>query len=255
VLKLEAHLMSNRIKHPKTVNDNGEPVGAAPVADRAAELLKEAVANPGAAGIPDEVPEVSGKPLAGIPEESLDPAAGVVGESLDDNPATMTVGLSRPGPQTWLQLFPDMRLRTVMLSVRERREDAPIYYYLAPELRPAVKEQCRDVTVCLAFDVAAEGEFFLWAVVSSERSPYYCALSRALALGEQALQEKVFQFSWSDDARKVKSRQRLRDADDPVAVPPTRPLGVLLEEALGDRIIRSANHPIYYRLTRGSRLP
>jgi hypothetical protein len=113
--------MSNSTRRPKSVkpSDNGELPE-----EQAAEQLREAVDNPGAEGIADEAPEVSDEPPAGIPEESMDPDPGVEGESLDDDPATMSVGLSKPGPYSFIQLFRGMKLRTVMLPYRERRDDS-----------------------------------------------------------------------------------------------------------------------------------
>jgi hypothetical protein len=225
--------------------------------NRDAELLKDAVEHPGSKGIPDEAPEVSDKPNVGIPAESLDAGAEVLGEDLDRDPSTMSVGLDRPGPDSWVHMAIDRMLPVLMFPYKRKRTDAPTYYYIdRGQLRDKVQRRLQLVNVHLLFDVGGEGDAFLWVVPTSEFSPYNAAVNRALSRGKQYVAEHLFNFEYVQNTRKVNLRVRLPLDDDAAVVLPTRETGILLEEALGpERYIRDANHSMYRILTAGSRLP
>jgi hypothetical protein len=218
------------------------------------ELLKEAVANPGTLEVPEQVAPAA-KTVAEIPEASFDPARNAGGKRLDADTATMTPPLDRVRPHGWNQVFPERTLKTVLLPWREQRDDAPTYHYVIPELQGPLKRWLREVRVYLMFDTCGEGQAFLWIVLASANSPYFVAMNQVEAKGPKFLRENLFQFEFRQDSRRVAVSFRPRDPDDPGAVLPSRPVGKLLPEALGpERIITDPAHPVYVKVTAGSRL-
>jgi hypothetical protein len=243
-------------RRAQKIQDNGDDTRhESPAAERDASLLTDAVKNPGTLEIPDEPPRVGSGIVTEIPEESLDGAADATGKSLDRDPAIMTVELSRPGPFSWIRLFPELTHHTVMLPFRAKRDDVPDYHWVTPELRSAFKGRLKNVDVYMCFDVLPPGEPFLWIVPQSERSPYAVAIARALARGDQCIRNNVFQFVYSEeDGRKVHLGERPYEPDDAAVLLPSRPVKVLLPEALGSKIIRTTDHAIYRAVARGNRV-
>jgi hypothetical protein len=243
--------------NPSEPSDKGlpPPDGSPPVTNEDAAALKNAAANPGAVEIADEPPEVSAGPVVEIPAENIDPDGAVSGEPLERDPAVMTVELGRPGPHSWVALFPDRVLRTVMLAHKPQRDGSPTYLWVAPDLRRELKRDLKQVRVYLVFDAGDDGECFLWITPESDFSPYHSAVSQVLAKGDAYVRTRLFRFIYDPAKRKVEVRVRDRTADDPEPVLPSRPLGQLLPEALkAERLITGTNHPVYRALTAGGRL-
>jgi hypothetical protein len=239
------------VEHAEGRPLNGNP----PARDRDGELLKEAVANPGAAEIPDDTLEVTPGPAVEIPEATLDPDGAICGERLDRDPAVMTVELGRPGPQSWVALFPDRVLRTVMLAHKPQRDGSPVYLWVAPHLQRDLKRHLKQVQVFLVFDTGGEGDCFLWVVPESSFSPYYSAASSVLARGNDFVRAKLFCFPYDQARKKVDTQVRNSADDDPPVVLPSRSVGKLLWEALKpERRIENTDHPVYQALTAGRRL-
>jgi hypothetical protein len=253
--------MANRKQKTAAVNPlaNGRDPGTHPPADPstpaedAARLLQEAVNNPGAE-IPEEPPEAPTAHYA-IPEEEPGPADDARGELLDNDPALMTVQLGRPGPQSWVQLSPKLVYRPRLLAYKERRDASAEYFWVPPALRQPLRRWVNPVLALLVFDTAGDGETFLWLVPQSSMSPYYAKISLALSKGERFCADNLFCFEYLRESRRVNLRYTPRTPDDPAAIFPSRPMGQLLYEALGpDRRIESTSHPVYAKLTAGSRL-
>jgi hypothetical protein len=218
------------------------------------ELLKEAVANPGSVEIADERPVMTDT-VVEIPAETLDPPEGVCGQSLSRDANTMVVPLGKPSSHSWVELFADRVLTAVMLPVKQQRDGSPVYYWVAPSLRGLLKRRLRQVQVHLVYDCCGEGDCFLWLIPASEFSPYYAAMSLALAKGDEYLRKNLFQFEYRSDLKKVEVTVRARGIDDPAALLPSRPLTRLLPEALkAERLITSTSHPMYVAMTQGARL-
>jgi hypothetical protein len=221
-----------------------------------AALLKEAVDNPGVAEIPEVVAQPGAGPLLEIPAMDLDPDRGDAGEPLQLDPALMTVAIDRPGPHSWVQLFPDRVLRTVLLAHKPDRNGSPVYHYVTPELQSAVKKDLKQVQIYLVYDTSGPGEAYLWIVPESEFSPYFNAVQQVLARGESIVKDHFVRFVNAEKrGRTCDVRVRPRGPDDPAPVLPSRPISQLLPEALGkDRIISAVSHPVYVSLTAGGRL-
>jgi hypothetical protein len=222
--------------------------------------LREAVEAPGAVEPPAE--EIRERPELG---EDLAPEIGErtlenddPGERITLPPELITVKISRPTPHIFLQFYPDRVLRTALLAYRPSRDSSPEFYFVAEELEKAVSKHLKNVMVLLVSDMDAQGESFLWIVPRSEMSPYYGAISLILGQGEVALKEYVFRVGTPDLKTRTKTcsvHRRRRTQDDPAPILPTRKLGVLLYEALGnDRVIKDKDHPVFQTLTAGSAL-
>jgi hypothetical protein len=191
-----------------------------------------------------------------IPAASLDPCHDADGEPLVLDPALMTVTIDRPGPHSWIQMFPGLVLSTVLLPYKPRKDASPDYHYVISELQPSLLRELKQVQVHLVFDASGAGESFLWILPQTEFSPYYNAVARVLANGDTYLRDHLFRFAKAE-LRKRNCDVRVRDRlpDDLVANLPTRPISRLLPEALKpERIINSTNHPVYVALTAGGRL-
>jgi hypothetical protein len=209
------------------------------------------VQNPGVVEIPDERPEVITGPVIEIPEEHLDTAAGDAGQLLGADPAVLTVALGKPHAYSPIRLFPERRLETVLLDHRETKDGSSVWHYVMPELRKPLKKYLRNVRVELVFDTGGRGEPFLWIVPVSDRSPYYAALSRALSYGKEFVATHKFRFEFVD-VKRVDVHVHDLEPDDPEPVLPSRPLSLLLPEALkAERIIRAPGHPVFHQLTSG----
>jgi hypothetical protein len=233
---------------PATPPDgNGQP-------DRDAALLKDAVANPGGDSIPEE-PLTTGGADIEIPSESISPAAEPRGRRIDNDPATMVVALSKPTPNSWIQLFPDHVFDTVMYAYQPQRNQSPTYYYIEKSLRSVLRQnRFKNVRVHLVYDTNGEGEAFLWLLPLSDRSPYLAAVTEALSHGPKYVADNLFNFDYTFGQSKVHLSAEPRKPTDPVAVLPARPLGRLLREAMGDRYVATTGHPMWPVFTMGRRL-
>jgi hypothetical protein len=247
-------MAKRRIKNsiPATApNNNGDST-----AERDNALLREALAKPGIAEIPPMQITTQRAPVLEIPAASLDPGQGDDGEPLAIDPALMTVPIDRPGPHSWIQIFPEHMLRTVLLPYKPQKDASPEYHFVIPELQPPVQRDLKQVHVHLVFDASGPGESFLWILPESEFSPYYNAVARVLAKGDTYLRDRLFRFAKAElKKRDCDVRVRRRLPDDPDAVLPSRPISQLLPEALKtERIINTTAHPVYVALTAGGRL-
>src|SRR5262245_60366222 len=112
-----------------------------------------------------EIPPEEIRPGAGalliIPEETLDPSADDGGEPLEADPALMTVKLERPAPHSWVRLFPERSMRTVLLAHQPVQGRSAEYDYIAPELRGLVQQHLKPVIVYLEYD-DSNHHSFLW---------------------------------------------------------------------------------------------
>jgi hypothetical protein len=247
--------MTKKTRHEPSVNGSttteaGESIGAA-------AKVRDAVANPGTVEIPEAtIQPQQASPVLEIPESDLDPDANESGEPLEQDPALMTVALDRPGPHSWIQLFPDKILRTVLLGYKAEKNASPVWHYVIPELQKGLQKELKQVRALLVFDASGPGEPFLWVVPESDFSPYFNAIQNCLAKGEAFVKTHLFRFAKAElRKRNCDVRVRARTPDDPEPVLPSRPISKLLPEALKqDRLITSASHPVYVSLMSGGRL-
>jgi hypothetical protein len=254
--------MSQVRKPRKPVNssDNGQPVNPAPESqeEQDARHLKEAVDNPGTVEIPEQTIRTGPPDILEVPAASIDPPADEHGEPLPQNPALLTAAIERPGPQTWVRVYPEPehRLQTVLLAYKKKRNDSPDFHFVVPELQGMVRKHLRQVNVYLVADVAGEGEAFLWIILDSPFSPYHSGMARVLATGNDFINSHVFTFAPVEGKRGVCDiEHRLIKPTDVEPVLPSRPIGVLLYEALkADRRITDTSHPVYVSLTAGRKL-
>jgi hypothetical protein len=223
--------------------------------DRNTALLQEAVDNPGTIQIVEREICTPPVPVLSIPPATLSPELGDNGQPLELDPAVMGAALDRPGPHTWVQVFPDRILRTVLLAYRPRRNGPPDFHYLLPSLQRGLEKDLKQVRVYLLWDASGAGEPFLWIVPESEFSPYHTAMMRVLAKGDAYLKNYLVRFAGLDEGKRTCDiRYRLREPDDPLPILPSRPIEVLLPEALKqERLITSPSHPVYITLTKGGR--
>jgi hypothetical protein len=223
---------------------------------RAARLIQKAVAQPGSAAVPERKIETAAPAVRSVPPRQLGEGGGDEGTFLTPDPATMTVTIDRPNPHSWVRFNTAHVLDTALLAYRERRDGAAEYYFVVSELEPAVLGSLKQVKVALVFDTAAQGDCFLWIVPATPFSPYFCAMAFILAQGGEALGAGEYLVQAPvKRSQGCKVKHRLNDPDSPLTVWPSRPLGVLLYEALSpDHVIADPSHPIYRRLTTGRTL-
>jgi hypothetical protein len=216
--------------------------------------LREAMNTPGVVEITETPIEPKAGPVLEIPEASLD--AGEGGDPLDQDPALMSVAIDRPGPHSWVQIFPDKVLRTVLLAYKPDSNGSPEFHYIVPELQKGLQKELKQVRIHLLFDTNGPGVPFLWIVPETNFSPYYNALMLILSKGEAYLRDHLFRFAKAElKAKTCDVRVRGRGPDDPQPILPSRPISKLLPEALKqERIITSASHPVYVSLMSGGRL-
>jgi hypothetical protein len=238
------------------INDRVGTPDTPPEDARDAQLLREAVQNPGTVEIPEAILTTEPKLVVEIPEAVLDPNEGSTGEPLVLEPALMSIRLDRPGPLTWVEVLPKHFLRTVLLDYQPDRSGGHDYYYVAPPLQKAVRGHLKQVRIQMLFDVGNGGEAFLWAVLESDRSPYFNTLQTVLAKGPEFLRNHIILFGKVDlKAKKCDPLFDTRAADHPATILPSRPIQQLLPEALKqDHIITSPSHPVFVAMTKGRRL-
>jgi hypothetical protein len=225
-------------------------------AAREGKLLKQAVDSPGAVEVPEATIRADVQRVDEILPANLDPDAGESGTPLEQDPALITVPIDRPNPHSWNRLYPDLVLRTVLLGYRPQKNARLEYYFVTPGLQGPLKKELKQVRVHLVADVSGAGELFLWIVPETEFSPYYNAIMRVLAKGEQYVHTNLFRFPSAELSEKV-CRVRVKPAgpDDPVPVLPSRPISRLLPEALKqERLITTTSHPVYMSLTAGGKV-
>jgi hypothetical protein len=225
-------------------------------ASKDAALLQHAVRTPGVVEIPEAIITPKTVPVLEIPEANLDPDLDESGDPLEQDPALMTVAIDRPGPHSWVQLFPDRVLRTVLLGYKPQKNSNPEYHYVIPELQKGVQKELKQVRVHLIFDTSGPGEAFLWIVPETEFSPYYNSLMLILSKGEAYVKDHLFRFVKADlKKRSCDIRVRDRTPEDLEPILPSRPISQLLPEALKpDRLITATSHPVYASLMSGGRL-
>jgi hypothetical protein len=225
-------------------------------AEATTDHLAEAVANPGVADIPEATIMAGPAPVLEIPSASLAPGAGEAGEPLTLDPALLTAAIDRPGPHTWVRLAPERTLRTVLLAHKPRDASAD-YYFVIPELQPALRDGLKQVQVHLLYDITPPGTPFLWIVPETEMSPYHTAMQTVLAKGAEFIRAHEFRFAYKRDTRRGTCEVRVRAVrpDAPLPTLPSRPVSQLLAEAMRqERIVASTDHPLYQALTAGGRL-
>jgi hypothetical protein len=228
--------------------------------ERGAALLKEAKENPGSAKI-SEIPEREIGPgrdhVTEIKPRELDPGVAESGQVLFIPPAIMTVSLGRPNPDGFVQLHPERSLHTALVAYKSRKDASAEFYYVVPGLEGPLQKNLLRVNVHLVSSLDDDCGVFLWIVLASEFSPYHNSVQRILAQGEGWTKHNKVRFM-----QVVKKERRcllLSDPigpDDPKPVLPSRPVSVLLPEALREeeRIIADTSHPVYRALTRGRAL-
>jgi hypothetical protein len=239
---------------PVNPPDNGEHVPN-DTGDQNARHLQEAVANPGVAEIPEEEIQTDTPPLLEIPEETEGPGTDESGGPVEQDPALITVSIDRPAPHAWHRLYPDRVWKGVLLAYKPKKTRPPEWYYVAPGLRKPVQKDLRPVKVYLVADVSNGGELFLWILPQSDMSPYYNAVQKIFAKGDQYVLSHVFRFPTADLEKGCHPRQDPVGPDTPVPVLPSRPITSLLPEALKlERQILTTAHPIYQSLTAGGKV-
>jgi hypothetical protein len=223
---------------------------------RDSALLKEAVENPGAAEVPEQVLTPEAAAGGEVPAASLDDLPGEQDSPLGSDPALMTARLSRPSPHTLVRLHPDRVLRTVLLAYKESNDASPEYYFVTEGLQRALRGELKQVRVHLVSEVSASGQPFLWVIPESNFSPYHAALEQIYARGETFVRAHVFRFERPDlKQRAYVPRYRALTPDDHLHPVPSRPVGKLLYEAmLPHNVIDKVSHPIYVALTSARRL-
>jgi hypothetical protein len=246
----------NKASDP-TVNGRGRKVKVPQTgSDRDASLLRDAVENPGVKEIPPAAPRPAAAQVLEIPERPPAPGQENAGEPVAKDPALMTVEIDRPGPHSWVQVFPELALRTPLLPYRSGKSGIPDHHYVDPALEGMLRRHLKPVRVQMVFDVGGGGEAFLWVVPESEWSPYFAALQLVLSKGKAFLDQNLFLFGRSEGRKRgCQVQVRARTPDDPVALLPSRPISQLLPEALGpERWITTTSHPVYVALTAGRAL-
>jgi hypothetical protein len=237
--------------------DNGEALKATtpPPADEArdAQLLQEAVNDPGVAEIPEAKAQAGPMQVTEIPSVVLDPDSAESGQPLEQDPALMTVSLGRPSPHGWVRVYPAHFLRTVLLAYKPHRDSSPEYHYVIPELQGPLQKELKQVRVYLLSEAVPAGEFFLWIVGETEFSPYHNGMMRLLAKGPEFVKAHKFLFGRAElKQRSCPLSFKALGPDDPDPTPPSRPISLLLPEALRrERIITTTSHPVYLSLTSG----
>jgi hypothetical protein len=220
------------------------------------QQLHNALDDPGAV---EEIPEVlsptDALDLDEIPAGGAPTDLGEAGVPLEEDPALKSVTLDRPNAQGWTMFHPGLAMRVAVLPYRRAKNDPPEYHYVHPDLQTELARHLRTAQAVLCSDPG--GDVFLWLVLETDRSPYYCGYQKALQQGVAFLRDHYFQFILAaGKATKLeKVMVRPKTPDDAVPVLPTRSLGKLLREALGnDRVINSRNHPVYVQLACGQKL-
>jgi hypothetical protein len=226
-------------------------------ADRGAQMLSEALANPGAAEVPETPIDVGAASVQEVPAADTDPDAGEDGEVLEADPALITTPIEQPSPDIEVLVYPERYLRAQLLKYGADKNDRAEWYFVHRELAPTLAHRLRFVRVYLLAELSYVPRCFLWPVLESTRSPYHnCMTTKVLARGGEFVRQHKFLFETAQKGEKAsKVRAIPRSPDDPVPTLPTRSIGKLLYEALlPDRVINSTAHPVFKKLTAGRAL-
>jgi hypothetical protein len=222
------------------------------------EHLDEAVENPGGAEVKPKARKNT-KLLDEIPTSST--RAGRRGRPLQVSPAVVNVRLDRPGEFSRLLFTRDDVEYFDLLAFQAGRDAPAEYYYVEESLQPAVRQHLRTMCVHLVADLNGRGDYFLFMVPLSDRSPYYCAVQQILSYDDEFLKAHVFSvgkaYREKGDSGPMRCDVFVDDVgpDDPLPVKPSRPIAKLLAGALGsERIIQDPSHEVYHTLTSRRRL-
>jgi hypothetical protein len=222
-----------------------------------AQQVRDAIAKP-------SVPEIVPRTLNPSGGRVTEIGARTKGEAPDDgsrpvviDPAMMMAPISKPSEFSWLRLFPERTLTTLLLAYKVTQDSSADFYYVTEELEAPVSQFLKEVEVHLCWDANDKGFSFLWIFPRSSFSPYYNTMARALAMGKEFVDGHLFRFGKASIKSKTCSlEERLPRPTDPTMVVPTRSVSKLLPEALGlDRCITTATHPVYASVTAGRRVP
>jgi hypothetical protein len=179
------------------------------------------------------------------------------GQVLSQDPRLLVARVGRPSPHTWVQLYPGKALRTKLLAHKPKADRSDDFYYVVPELVPAVAKHLKVVVVHLVMPLTASAEALLWPIKETSLSPYFKAVNRILDQGADFVAQHKFLIEGAGGKDKdCTIKFALIDAEDPAPVLPSRSTGELLYEAMEaeQRVIKDPGHPVYRTLTLGRTL-
>jgi hypothetical protein len=250
--------------------DNGQP-------DSDAAQLKDAIAHPGGADIPEvplttgggvdlEIPRepriesesaeddeihVGAGPKLRIPREDCD-------DDDDDDGEEEVVGtvikIRKPGRRERILLDPTMQMTVKLLVHKPGGEDTikEEYFYVPKgDLRDDISDELKSVRVVLYFAIKAR-RFRLWLVKITPGNDFYDSLLDKLF---KQPAEVILRHSWkaaADLASGIYRVRKRRLRPNETAVWPDRPMEDILGEALGqDHVISSPDHELYDDIVSG----
>jgi hypothetical protein len=175
-----------------------------------------------------------------------------IAESEELNPADSQIKIRKPKRREWIVIKRDSELPTRLL-VHETKDDTmeKQHYFVAPELRQAIRQEMRDVRVFLYY-AANSQTFGLWVVNVNLDNSWYESLQELFVQPVSFFEENEIRV-FSDKASnryKIKFRESATNVDWP-----KKPTEELLGEALGDdRFIVEPDHTVYHDLVAGEEL-
>lgn len=188
-----------------------------------------------------------------VPEEDLGLDAG--GEDLDFSQQMLAL-VRRPDPQRWFALVEGYWMPTRLLAVASSTSEFGTDWYcvMDPAAKSAVRQYLKDVLVVPCYLVHAK----VWTIWIIPVSPtkWYGSVEPLFRQDPELYTSCVFRVLADRSHGCYHVKHELISLLQPrctMPSTPTRAVGELLGEALGDtRFIRSVSHPVVRDLTMGS---
>jgi hypothetical protein len=160
--------------------------------------------------------------------------------------------LRKPARREWIVLNVETEY-PVRLLIHKPQSDSPetLYYYVAPELQGAIRDELKLVRLFLYWSTMTE-QFSLWPVNVTEGNSWYESISPLFKNYDQT-------FFDSHEIKIVPSKElsrykvRKRPVEETIEWP-SRPMEEIVSEAFGDMLVTEPTHEVYADLVAGELL-
>ena len=194
--------------------------------------------------IPDEKIVVGNGGIMSIPREDFDD------DDVSEELGGSRVRIRKPGKREFFILNPALEWPTKLLVHKPKGPDSmeEELYWVSKALRESIRGELKAVRVFLIYSVSAR-RFALWVVKVTLGNDWYESLQDRL-LRKPPDYFTTYEVCVKPDKESSRYRVLRRPRSVKVIAWPTRPIGDLMAEALGQsHIISTPDHPLYIDLT------
>jgi hypothetical protein len=185
-----------------------------------------------------------------VPREDL-------GDEFDDSSELDVAGMlplkvRKPGRREWIAVNPASELTTRLLLHKPKADGIEVeHYYVDRALRPAIREELKDVRAFVYYSFTARVHS-LWVIGVTPDNSWYESIASLLKQSAEFFARYAIRVV--SDKPNSRYRVMYKPLPGPVAWP-NKSTELLLGEAIGpSRFITGPDHPLYLDLVEGSEL-